>query len=683
MKSSEISKVIVVFKTHLDIGFTDLADHVLQQYCDSFIPEAVELAYKVNTPGQKKFVWTVGSYLIKHYFQHADEASCKKLEEAIRLGYVRWHGLACTTHTELMNRRLIDYDLSLSKTLDQRFGFQTIAAKMTDVPGHTIGLVPALAQAGIEYLHLGVNGSSRVPDVPSLFLWKCQDAEVIVNYAKDYGDVSILENGTALEFFHARDNASPPTPQELDTLFESLAVRYPNAHIEAGTLDDFALAAREIKHTLPVITEEIGDTWIHGTATDPWKVSCFRRLLNLTDSWIAEGKLTSDSQSYDNLMENLLLIAEHTWGMDVKKYLLDFKNWDKKSFQEARSTNLTDDSFFDTCNQAILNGMQRELHHYHGSEIQSSYSRFETSHQEQREYIQKALDALPVSLQEEARTAMTFTWPSVSETVHSYHPWEPIPVGNFTVIVGSAGELLQITDSATGTTKNFSIGLAEYEVFGGKEVDACYYEYGRDLKDNYYWSEPDFGKPGLHYHKEIQHAVYQPVPISIQVSDQTLYIFLRFPQEACESYGCPRDLAAVYRLDEKKIHLELFWKNKDAIRSPEAFWLNFNLNVKNPNLWTMNKSGTDISPSHVRYDGNRKLHCVQQLDYCQDSKHLSIQPIDTPLVSPGGKTLYHADNQFEDLNHGFYFLLYNNRWGTNFKQWYDEDMRFAFHIQYD
>ncbi|GKH56522.1 hypothetical protein CE91St58_39070 [Lachnospiraceae bacterium] len=156
-------KVIVVFKTHLDIGFTGLAQQVLDKYCLDFIPSAVELAFRVNTPQYKKFVWTVGSYLIRYYFAHADAAGCSRLEQAIRLGYVRWHGLACTTHTELMDRRLLDYDLSISHMLDQKFGIHTIAAKMTDVPGHTMALVPALCDAGIEFLHIGVNDSSRIP----------------------------------------------------------------------------------------------------------------------------------------------------------------------------------------------------------------------------------------------------------------------------------------------------------------------------------------------------------------------------------------------------------------------------------------------------------------------------------------------------------------------------------------
>ena len=306
-------KVIVVFKTHLDIGFTGLAQQVLDKYCLDFIPSAVELAFRVNTPQYKKFVWTVGSYLIRYYFAHADAAGCSRLEQAIRLGYVRWHGLACTTHTELMDRRLLDYDLSISHMLDQKFGIHTIAAKMTDVPGHTMALVPALCDAGIEFLHIGVNDSSRIPSVPGLFRWRAGEQEIVVNYSASYGESTFLENGTVLEFYHAHDNSAPPSPEELDTLYRDLAQKYPHAHIEAGTMDEFAADIRQIRENLPIVESEIGDTWIHGIATDPLKVSQFRRLMLLKEKWITYGLLTPDMPAYHSFMENLLLICEHTW----------------------------------------------------------------------------------------------------------------------------------------------------------------------------------------------------------------------------------------------------------------------------------------------------------------------------------------------------------------------------------
>ena len=67
MENKDVRRVIVVSKTHLDVGYTDYAKNVLDRYVDSFIPGAVELAFALNTAEQKRFVWTTGSYLIDYY----------------------------------------------------------------------------------------------------------------------------------------------------------------------------------------------------------------------------------------------------------------------------------------------------------------------------------------------------------------------------------------------------------------------------------------------------------------------------------------------------------------------------------------------------------------------------------------------------------------------------------------
>ena len=43
-----IKKVHVVFKTHLDVGYTDYAYKVISKYFDDFIPKAIELANIMN-----------------------------------------------------------------------------------------------------------------------------------------------------------------------------------------------------------------------------------------------------------------------------------------------------------------------------------------------------------------------------------------------------------------------------------------------------------------------------------------------------------------------------------------------------------------------------------------------------------------------------------------------------------
>ncbi|WP_455014810.1 glycoside hydrolase family 38 N-terminal domain-containing protein, partial [Hominenteromicrobium sp.] len=184
---SGIKRVHVIYKTHLDIGYTNMGQTVLDSYVQEHIPHAIDLALKINTPEHKKFIWTVGSFLVDYYKRHAAPEQLEKMDEAIRLGYFRWHGLAVTSHTELQSPEVLAYNLSVSRRLDRAYGVHTIAAKMTDVPGHTIALVRPLSEAGIRYLHIGVNPSSRVPRVPEVFRWRRDGHEVIVHYSAQYG----------------------------------------------------------------------------------------------------------------------------------------------------------------------------------------------------------------------------------------------------------------------------------------------------------------------------------------------------------------------------------------------------------------------------------------------------------------------------------------------------------------
>lgn len=135
-------KLHVVFKTHLDIGFTDLAENVTTQYLTDFIPRALAIGEKLPT----KFVWTTGSWLIEYYLNHPGVSKEEKIrmEQGIKQGTIKWHGLPVTTQTELMDRRLFEYGLSISKTLDLKYSQNTVAAKMTDVPGHSIAIVPLM-----------------------------------------------------------------------------------------------------------------------------------------------------------------------------------------------------------------------------------------------------------------------------------------------------------------------------------------------------------------------------------------------------------------------------------------------------------------------------------------------------------------------------------------------------------
>jgi len=128
----------VVFKTHLDIGFTDFARKVVARYMKDYIPGALELAEKTRL-SPNRFVWTTGSWLAYRFLEDADRKRRKMMEAAIEADDFHWHALPFTTHTEILDPELFRLGLEFSRRLDRRFGRKTITAKMTDVPGHTRG----------------------------------------------------------------------------------------------------------------------------------------------------------------------------------------------------------------------------------------------------------------------------------------------------------------------------------------------------------------------------------------------------------------------------------------------------------------------------------------------------------------------------------------------------------------
>ena len=68
----KIEKVYVAFKTHLDVGFTDLSSVVTERYVHDFIPKAIEVSERLRADGSgDRYVWTTGSWLIGKYLRTA------------------------------------------------------------------------------------------------------------------------------------------------------------------------------------------------------------------------------------------------------------------------------------------------------------------------------------------------------------------------------------------------------------------------------------------------------------------------------------------------------------------------------------------------------------------------------------------------------------------------------------
>ncbi|SEO89304.1 DUF5054 domain-containing protein [Paenibacillus sp. OV219] len=691
---NNIRKVHVVFKTHLDIGFTDLASKVVDQYFHSFIPGALDLAEELGQEqGGAKFIWTTGSWLIHEYLKAANPAQRSRLERAIAAGTIVWHGLPFTTHTELMDPMLLEHGLSISRKLDEKYGKRTISAKMTDVPGHTIGMVPYLAKNNIQYLHLGVNYASTKPSVPDVFVWRAKDgSEIIVNYAGSYGNMTIVDGlDEALYFAHTNDNMGPPSASSIHELYERLSEQFPNAAIAASTMDAFASKLIALKDQFPVVTEEIGDSWIHGAASDPLKIAQYRELLKLRDKWAGEGRLDAGCQEYADFCEQLMLVPEHTWGMDEKTHLTDFKHYSVQEFHAARQDNIVKNDVIPARYAGYFGIYGGDPHHI-GTNAGKSFSLYESSWQEQRDYINSAIAALSKDKQDEARMALAELIPSVSKVSgHEFEIDQEQQLGCFTVQFERDGSIVKLVDEKgkAWADEQHRIGVYEYETFGMDHYNNWFRDYVVNWAETCSWSEPDFGKPGIEFvEPRPEHKRFSPRVREAAVREDAQYdevcLQLSMSDEASQMYGAPKKLQVRYRFfkETQRIEVELDWFDKQANRLPEASWFSFMLNVDNPNLWKMDKLGERVSPLHVVKNGNRSLHAVGTGVYYEGSDGgVNLLTSDACVLSPGEKRMLQFNQQFAPLEGGMHFNLHNNVWGTNFRMWFEDDMKFRFSLE--
>ncbi len=215
------------------------------------------------------------------------------MEKAIAAGDIAWHALPFTWQTELMDASMISGGIGLSQDLDRRFGKSTTGAKMTDVPGHTRGLIAPLAAQGVKFLDIGVNEASTVPDVPPLFVWKAPGgSSLVVMYHHGYGGVvRVPRSDLAIAIVVRDDNSGPHTVDEIHQTYTTLKSRFPNAHITPTSLTEIANAVDPHRGSLPVLTSEIGDTWIHGVASDPLKLARYREVARLRQGWLSSEKV--------------------------------------------------------------------------------------------------------------------------------------------------------------------------------------------------------------------------------------------------------------------------------------------------------------------------------------------------------------------------------------------------------
>ncbi|HEX6495466.1 MAG TPA: DUF5054 domain-containing protein [Acidobacteriaceae bacterium] len=655
-----VRRVLIVFKCHLDVGFTDTQAAVMRKYFDVYFPQAIEIGAALRRGGGDGYTWTTGSWLLYEYLEQASAEQRRVMEQAIAAGDISWHALPFSWQSEMLDRSMIEGALGFSRSLDARFGHKTIATKMTDVPGHTRGIIAPLSAGGVSLLDIGVNGASTPPQVPDVFLWKATDGSTLpmIYHHHDYGGTVVLP-GTDVAFSMEMrsDNGGPHSEEEIQAIYTRLRQQFPNAKVTAATLSDVAAALAPVRDTLPVVTDEIGDTWIYGIPSDPPKVARYREAARLRQEWIAQKQLEVGGETDRALLRRMALSVEHTWGTDTKRYL--------------------DHDHYKPADLAAALG-------------EPGYRTMEASWKEKRDDLSEGLGHLPAPMRaamEQRLQTLTVVAPSpvgmrphpasrIFETAHFRIALDP-RTGAIIALVN------QTTQRAWASPKN-PIALFTYQTLGPEAYDAFIAAY---LTVKTSWGPQDFGKPNIaHFGATTRewHPTLRQCWISESWQQHRMLAELAIDDPASATAGVVAWPASLYLeivmpKNTPQLQIRYVSIGKRQNRLPEAMWLTFNPIVTDPHGWELEKVGQPVRPADVVRGGGRSMHAVsERLRYRDARGDLELATLDAPVVALGARSPLDFSLELPTMQDGVHVSLYNNAWGTNYPQWCGGDWMYRF-----
>ncbi|KAL4420038.1 hypothetical protein ABPG77_001288 [Micractinium sp. CCAP 211/92] len=717
-----VELVRIVFSSHLDVGYTNIDSEVINTWFHEHYPRAIQVAQELRKRGgPERLVFLTHSWLVALYLDCPPHIGIKcpnstaAFEAAVRRGDIYWHALPHVAQIELFDPPLLEAAVQLSHRLNERFGLPpALTMNQRDVPGLTRAAIPILARQGVRALTVGVNGVSAPPAVPfnTPFWWRDEPSGTQLlsfwhpgGYSGDPVDrrdqcVHAPGHRTRLCLSWTHDNSGPPPLSRVLANFARVRRQFPGARVVASTLDEYVqeLLSQAEQLDLPVVTAEIGDTWIHGVGSDPGKVAEYRELLR----WRRGALRRHGAPALARFDTLLMKIPEHTWSVNIPLYLLDSWTW-----------------------------LNEDLHLMLDNLTNSDFKFTIASWRHQRSYIDWAVQALDGTAEEEGRQvveavragnhapdpsarglqAADLSGPLRFASRHwtlELSPDTGAIVGLEPRAAGSPHRGLRTgrragPDGASAALKAETSSLASpafplAEVLYTMHSDADFQDFYKSYHytDSYAWFAADFMKEGLP--QELPHRNATPGLQGVwhgQDENGTLHLLTMgaFDQELVEEGGAPQAIwtEITAPTDSSELRVAVTWQDKTPTRLPEALWVRWRPDpaALHPSTWALHKLGQPISPLEVILNGSRSLHAVGDEGVSVQTSGggvLRIVSLDAALVSPGEPWAIPRVSVQPDMEGGMAFNLVNNLWGTNYPQWIpwkpeDATMRFRFVVR--
>lgn len=737
-----VEQVVVVFKTHFDIGYTQLAREVVERYRTSMIDKALDVCdHTATLPPEHRFVWTIPGWPMQQILWPGQTPERRaRIEKAIREGRLVWHALAGTTHTESMGLEDLVRSLGFSSRLARQFG-QPLPrdAKMTDVPCHTWIVPTVLRRAGVDFLHLGCNSASGSPDIPVLFWWEGPDGSRLLTMytAEGYGTDLVPPAGwkhkTWLALIHTGDNHGPPTPKETEALLARAKKELPGVKIRMGRLSDFGdaiLAEEKQKPTLPVIRKDMTDTWIHGILSMPqaaaWirfarpGVATLESLNTLLTAW--QVKSPPPASSIAAAYEGSFLYSEHTWGASSRYYSprLYGEAWERaRAEAKYKYAEESWQEHFDYVAPAFSCAAKTsEYSPLLAGAVQVKGPRIVVFNPLPWKRTQVAWVPVPTGCPPVWQDAVTGQRVAVERLPNSILPRKDgeetlqikaadVPAMGYRTYVPlhpSSAENRKAPGPPSDTLENefFRVRLdvkrgvirSLVDKRSGKELVDQKSEYGfgqylverfdkndhTRFLDSYCKSQPgwteQFGRGNLPPASEMPYRAASPQSFERTPFSASNAVESHLQVRAKASDGVPDAVSLDVMLHHGQpfVDLHVFLSDRKSDPWPQASWLCLPFSVDEPSF-RLGRPGSVIDPAKdIARSANFEMFCLDTglTITGRDGRGVGLCPVDSFLVSLGRPGGFRFTREWSPRKPTVFVNLYNNIWGTNFREWTDE-----------
>ncbi|MCX8156298.1 MAG: hypothetical protein N3J91_07625 [Verrucomicrobiae bacterium] len=339
--------VYVMPHSHTDIGYTALQTEIEKRQVQNLIDGMAHARRTASYPEGARFVWNVEVlWAADLYLRRLDESQRQEFLAAVKRGEVALCGMYLNMLTGVCRPEELLRVFRFATELADKTGIPIDTAMISDVPGYTWGLVPAMNHAGIKYFSTAPNYFDRIGDIlvqweNKPFYWVGPDgrSKVLVwipfwGYAMShrYHQMSprlveefcegLAQRNYPYEIAYVRwsghgDNA-PPDPSICDFIRDwNAEYEWPRFIISSASAAFRAMEAR-YGPQIPEARGEWSPYWEDGVgssaAETAWNRASADRLAQAESLFAMWAPSAYPAASFGDAWNYVLLYSEHTWG---------------------------------------------------------------------------------------------------------------------------------------------------------------------------------------------------------------------------------------------------------------------------------------------------------------------------------------------------------------------------------